>query len=226
MAYLFDRINADLEDRIRLAGEPGRRWLTLDFLNSPLRLPGEQVIRYSLLEGDNLQQIQQYSDQRFDAAVINLQLAWTDYVEVFKALHSVLVPGGRLFFCTLGPDTLFELREAWRRVDQIPHVHPFVDLHHLGDKLLRAGFDKPILDADWLGVEYDDLNLLMQDLRNEGLHNVLDQRRKTLTGKARFSRFRDYFESNPGPVQITFELIFGYAEIKTGGIKVNPPGPI
>ena len=226
MAYLSDRINAELEDRIQLQGASCKRWLSLDFINSPLLLPGNQHTKLSLIERDTTNDLANLADSELDAAVINLQLAWLDYESVFELVHKTLGPGGRLFFCTLGPDTLIELHEAWSGVDQCPHVHSFTDLHHLGDRLVKTGFQNPILDADWVGVEYQDIDLLMEDLRHEGFHNVLSQRRKTLTGKSRLDRLRNDFNSRPGPVQMTFEFIYGYAEKapqRAEGIKVDLP---
>ncbi len=131
-----------------------------------------------------------------------------------------------MFFATLGPDTLIELREAWAEIDSSPHVHPFIDLHHIGDQMLKAGFQKPILDVDWIGVEYQDIDLLLQDLRAEGFHNVLPERRKTLTGKNRVMRLKELFSRSSGPVQMTYEVIYGYAEAPSaqkGKIRVNAP---
>ena len=58
---------------------------------------------------------------------------------VFRECRRVLKPGGLLTFTTFGPDTLVELRRAWAAADGRTHVNRFIDMHDLGDALLRAG---------------------------------------------------------------------------------------
>jgi len=226
MSYLVDKVSTELDQRVKLRGAGARQWLVIDFADSVLKLPSTGVTKLSLLEGDNLDQLINPATAQFDIAVINLQLAWLDYATVFTALGKILLPGGKLFFATFGPDTLFELRQAWSRHDRYPHVHDFTDLHLLGDQLVRSGFRRPILDADWLGVEFEDIDLLMEDLRLEGFHNISAGRRRTLTGRNRLNAVRHFFPVDAGPAQITFEIVYGFAETaETGGagIRVNPP---
>lgn len=227
MSYLLDKVSGELNQRVCLQRPQSGRWLVVDSMDSTLNLPAQDVTRCSVLDGDCIESLlPDVSVAQFDVALVNLQLAWMDYEMAFNMLRELLVPGGKLFFATFGPDTLFQLREAWSSQDELPHVHDFPDLHFLGDQLLRSGFKRPILDADWIGVEFEDIDLLMEDLRVEGFHNVHQQRRRTLTGKNRVHAMRQHFPNDAGPAQITFELIYGYAEIAaepSAGIRVNPP---
>jgi SAM-dependent methyltransferase len=226
MSYLLDKVSAELNERVHQQRAQSGRWLVVDSVDSILNLPARDVTRRSVLDGDPLELVSGISTAQFEVALVNLQLAWMDYEMAFNTLRRLLVPGGKLFFSTFGPDTLFQLREAWSRQDDLPHVHDFPDLHLLGDQLLRSGFKRPILDADWLGVEFEDVDLLMEDLRSEGFHNVHRQRRHTLTGKNRVDAMRQHFSKDAGPAQITFELIYGYAEVAEApnpGIRVNVP---
>ncbi|MGB5708928.1 MAG: hypothetical protein WBM41_19130 [Arenicellales bacterium] len=226
MSYLLDQVNTELTERITLQGSPSGSWLKIDFLDSTLKLPGNHHYQFSPLDGEMIEQAYASLVKPVDAVVINLQFAWLNYQTILQFVREKLAPGGRLFFATLGPDTLIELREAWAEIDSSPHVHPFIDLHHIGDQMLKAGFQKPILDVDWIGVEYQDIDLLLQDLRAEGFHNVLPERRKTLTGKNRVMRLKELFSRSSGPVQMTYEVIYGYAEApsaQTGKIRVNAP---
>lgn len=226
MGYLTERIRSDLQSRVDLHGKDVHRWLLIDFMPTTLVLGGKHVSHFSLLDGDRVEDLLNELDQPFDGAVVNLQFGWFDPDSMVALLKQLLAPGGRLFFSTPGPDTLAELRALWAQVDDAPHVHRFIDMHHLGDKLLRNGFKKPIMDADWIGVEYDDLDLLMQDLCQEGMQNVLVDRRKTLTGKGRIERLGQLAKRQGDRLQVTFEIVYGYAEApdsNPGMIKVRPP---
>jgi hypothetical protein len=70
-----------------------------------------------------------------------------------------------------GPDTLKELRWSWAEIDDDPHVHAFVDMHDLGDGLIRAGFSSPVLDVERFVLTYQDLYALMRDLKALGVAN-------------------------------------------------------
>ncbi|NIV73292.1 MAG: methyltransferase domain-containing protein, partial [Gammaproteobacteria bacterium] len=78
------------------------------------------------------------ADASVDLAVSSLMLPTCPRPErVLAELHRVLVPGGLLMLASLGPDTLRELRQSWMAVDRHVHVQGFIDMHDLGDALLR-----------------------------------------------------------------------------------------
>ncbi|MCW9089427.1 MAG: methyltransferase domain-containing protein, partial [Gammaproteobacteria bacterium] len=78
-----------------------------------------------------------FADNSFDMLFSNLTVQWCmDLEQTFAEFHRVLKPGGVLFFTTLGPDTLKELRASWAAVDERVHVNTFLDLHDVGDAML------------------------------------------------------------------------------------------
>jgi len=165
----------------------------------------------------------------FDGVVICLQAAWLEWPAWPAQALRALRPGGRLLFCTFGPAPLRQLRQAWQPADDAPHVHSFLDMHLIGDQLLGCGFTDPIVDADWVSVQYPQDAALYADLRAEGFTNILAGRRRTLTGKARFGRYRkalDELREAGRPLAVTFELVYGVAgapPLRGAGIQVAPP---
>jgi malonyl-CoA O-methyltransferase len=143
----------------------------------------------------------------------NLLLHWCDVSAVFFEVARVLEIGGAFLFSTLGPDTLMELRAAWAKVDEYPHVHEFIDMHNLGDALVTAGFSEPVLDTDRISVTYKDVPRLVAELRHVGGANVRLDRRKTCTGKERYRRFVEAYEEfrARGRLSSTWEVIYGLA---------------
>ena len=221
MGYLFDRVNAGLVSRTEMTGGWGECNSYLGFAGEAPQLPGGWASQCSLLEGDHPEVLK----RSCDLLLISLQGTWFHHEHWLEIALERLRPGGRLVFAGFGPDTLIELAEAWALVDDMPHVHPFVDMHILGDAMVKRGFRRPILDADWVGVEYEDIDLLMDDLRAEGFYNVSPERRRTLTGRGRMQALKRQFLGDR-PVQATFEIIYGYAEApaeRGGGIRVAPP---
>ena len=154
-------------------------------------------------------------DASVDLVYANLMVPWaTDPDGLLAELRRVLRPRGYLTFSTLGPDTLLELREAWAAADEAPHVHPFADMHDVGDALVRAGFTGPVLDVDRLTVTYGSVDALYADLGALGARNALAVRRRTLTGAGRRRRAEAHYETRRDPagrLPASCELIYAQA---------------
>lgn len=153
-------------------------------------------------------------DGSVDLAMANLALPWFTRPETcLTEIGRVLRAEGLFLFSTLGPDTLVEIRDAWREADDGVHVHPFADMHDIGDALIRAGLSDPVLDVERVTVTYEKPSALFDDLRQAGGTNLLAGRASGLTGKNRFARFVSALErrSKDGKTAATVELVFGHA---------------
>ncbi|HJW81861.1 MAG TPA: malonyl-ACP O-methyltransferase BioC [Acidiferrobacterales bacterium] len=155
-----------------------------------------------------------FADGSFDLVFSNLALQWCNPDAVFRECRRVLRPGGLLLFTTFGPDTLKELRAAWRAVDRGQHVHTFLDMHDLGDALLRARFADPVMDVEPLTLTYADVPGVLRDLKAIGAHNAAAARNATLTGKAHFARFVQAYETfrrADDRIPASYETVYGHA---------------
>ena len=126
----------------------------------------------------------------------------------------MLRPGGVLHLATLGPDTLVELRQAWQAADPgHAHVSRFIDMHDLGDALVRAGFAEPVLDVERHTLTYDEARDLMRDLKAIGAHNATAGRARGLTGKGTLARMLAAYERfrRDGRLPATYEVVFAQA---------------
>lgn len=149
-----------------------------------------------------------------DLVFSNLMLQWChDPDAVFQEVRRVLKPQGLFIFTTLGPDTLKELRGAWRAVDDHIHVHRFIDMHDLGDALMRARFADPVMDMERLSITYPDLNALLRDLRAGGACNIAQGRHRGLTSRSRFQAVRAHkaLALHKGVLPVSVELVYGQA---------------
>lgn len=152
------------------------------------------------------------ADGSVDIVFSNLMLQWCQPLDTALAeCRRVLKPDGFFAFSTFGPDTLHELRGAWARTDGYNHVNHFVDVHEVGDALVRAGLMEPVLDVDRLEVTYPDALSLMRDLKAIGAHNVTAGRPRALAGRARLQRMQDAYEAfrRDDRLPATYEVIYG-----------------
>jgi len=154
------------------------------------------------------------ADNSVDMVFSNLTLQWVNQLEhTLGEFARVLRPGGMLLFSTFGPDTLAELREAWRAVDSYTHTNAFIDLHDIGDAMLRTRLAEPVMDAERFTLTYPDIYKLMRELKAIGAHNVTQQRAKGLTGKRAFKGVEQAYEQfrREGVLPVSYEVIYGHA---------------
>jgi malonyl-CoA O-methyltransferase len=153
------------------------------------------------------------ASESIDLVFSNLLLEWChDPDRVFAEMARALRVGGLLTFTTLGPDTLKELRTAWARADAAVHVHRFIDMHDLGDALLRTGFAEPVMDTERLTVTYASLDTLLTELRGSGATNLAAGRKRGLTtGRQLAALQKNVTGASAGRLSISVEVVYGHA---------------
>jgi malonyl-CoA O-methyltransferase len=154
------------------------------------------------------------ADASCDILFSNLMLQWcVDPDRLLAEFRRVLKPGGVLMFSTLGPDTLIELRRSWAAADRYPHVHLFIDMHDIGDALLRAQLADPVMDTEHITLTYQTVRELLNDLTQLGAANVVGDRARGLTGRNRFNTMIAAYEQfrRDGVLPASFEVTYGHA---------------
>lgn len=154
------------------------------------------------------------ADQSVDLIYSNAAVQWcNDLDSTFREFLRVLKPGGLLMFSTFGPDTLKELRSAWSDADGSTHVSTFIDMHDVGDALMRARFADPVMDVDRMTLTYQEVSGVMRDLKVLGAHNVTSNRHRGLTGKNKFKAMQEAYERfrSNGLLPASYEVVYGHA---------------
>jgi malonyl-CoA O-methyltransferase len=154
-----------------------------------------------------------FASKSVDLIVANLTWHWLNHPkQVLQEWRRLLKPGGLLLFSTLGPDTFSELRASFAAVDDLPHVHLFLDMHDIGDALMAAQFDGPVMQAEKITLNYSSIEALWRDLRKTGVTNSLLNRRRTLTGKKRWLSMITEYGKWANPEEgwpVSLEAIYG-----------------
>ena len=148
----------------------------------------------------------------------NLAVQWCNDLDLaFQEAYRVLQPEGLLIFSTFGPDTLKELRTASAQDDRV-HVSRFIDMHDIGDALVRAGFTAPVLDVERFVLTYDEILDVMRDLKSIGAHNAAAGRSRGLQGRGflrqladNYEQFRQGKQEDGGKLPATFEVVYAHA---------------
>lgn len=154
-------------------------------------------------------------DNSIDLIFSSLTIQWCeDLQSLFQEFNRVLSPDGFILFSTFGIDTLKELKKSWAAVDDYGHVNEFSDLHDIGDQMLAGGFRDPVVDAEFIVVEYNKVIQLLKDLKAIGAQNHLYARPKGLMTKTKLNQMLSNYESfvlGNGKYPATYEVVYGHA---------------
>jgi malonyl-CoA O-methyltransferase len=188
--------------------------VALDFSQQMLKVAGEQrswLRPFERVCADAA--LLPFGDASVDLIVSNLLLQWCDPDAVFAEFRRILTPSGLLSFSAFGPDTLRELRTAWGQVDTHSHVHQFIDMHDLGDALVRNGFAAPVLDVERFTLRYLDVRKVAADLKATGAHNSTTGAAQGLTSPRKFAAMQAAYERfrQDGRLPATYEVVFAHA---------------
>ena len=153
-----------------------------------------------------------------DAVWSSLTLQWCDPALALAELARVLQPGASAWLATLGPATLWELRDAFSSIDDAQHVIRFHDAAHWQQAASVAGFS--VLEASTrpMYAVAPDLRRLLRDIKAIGAHSVGPERRRQPLGRAAWRTLEAHYEQHRRPDRLlpaTYDVIF-LALRKTG----------
>jgi len=174
-----------------------------------------EVIRKQVDEERLLETIDRNSQ---DVVVSCLSLHWVnDLPGVLIQIREVLRPDGVFIAAMFGGDTLFELRtslqlaELEREGGISPRVSPMTDTRDVSNLMGRAGFTLLTVDIDEIQVTYPTIWELVEDLRNMGESNAIQDRRHIIrrdTLLAASSIYSALHANEDGTIPATFEVIY------------------
>jgi malonyl-CoA O-methyltransferase len=142
---------------------------------------------------------------------------------MLRLWHAQLAVGGFLMCSGLGPDTARELRALYAEMGWLMPTIDFIDMHDLGDDLVKAGFADPVMDMERLTLTWDSPEALLAELRTWGGNVARGRfaglrtprwRERLLEAMNRGLRLPD------GRLGLTVELVYGHA------IKPAPRPPL
>ena len=149
----------------------------------------------------------------FDLWWSSLSIQWCDPARVFAEAARVLKSGGQLALSTLGPDTFYELREAFNGVDQHRHTLAFDEPEAIGHLLTEAQFRNITQSREKHTVHYPDLKTLLRAVKAIGAHNVGEGGRNGMMGRDAWKKLEAAYEQfrEPAGLPASYDVIFVYA---------------
>ena len=158
------------------------------------------------------------ADNSVDAVFSSLAVQWCDSISpLLEEWHRVLKPGGQICLATLGPKTLYELRESFQQVDDDKHVNQFLAQSQLEQQIEQSPMQLLVIHNELQVMPYQRMRDLMRDLKSIGAQTVLNQQQDASTsssglmGKAHFNRANKAYESfrqADGFLPASYEVIY------------------
>lgn len=150
------------------------------------------------------------ADNSVDLIYSSLSVQWCrDYAALFAECQRVLRPGGELHMSTLGPQSLWQLRQAWAEIDEQQHVNQFLSLkelhHHRGSLRVLSQHSKNIQLA------YRDMATLLKALKTLGASVVEERSAMGLGGRERFAALEQTYQiylRSDGQLPLDYEVYF------------------
>ncbi|MFT5502610.1 MAG: malonyl-CoA O-methyltransferase [Gammaproteobacteria bacterium] len=198
---------------------PRSRIVAFDLANQMLEQAKNEFgwrLRKRLVNGD-IEKLP-FKEGCFDLVFSSLALQWmNDLPAAFREVARVTRPGGLFMFTTFGPATLSELRDSWAGIDNKPHVHQFIDMHDVGDLLIRAGFSDPVIDSETIRLEYGDFKSVLHDLKGIGATNSEIGRGKGLTTPSTMRQLEKNYQAigySQERFVASYEVLYGHAWVQ------------
>ena len=201
---------------------PEARVLALDsapgMLRQARRQRGRWRRRFELVGGDA--QALPLAAASLDLVFASMTLEWCQEPElVLQSLRRVIRPGGLLLIATTGPDTHRELHRALASApDNAITGGKLIHAMQLGNTLVRAGFQEPVVDTDWLTSTHKTFASLLEDLHQTG---TAVSENPDITGSSSFDPPQ---QSENGPYPLTWEIVYASAWAPNEGQPVRTSG--
>jgi malonyl-CoA O-methyltransferase len=145
------------------------------------------------------------SSGRFDIPDNSVDLVISDLLlhdladpkQFLRECWRVLREGGLISFSYLGPDTGKELRALNLPELKLQNLLSPWDMHDMGDALVTERFSDPVMDMEYLTLDYEKQQLLLADIRALKL--------------MRPDPFVDIPQMDALPQKMTLEVVYGHA---------------
>ena len=194
----------------RALARVAEQFIGVDIAEGMLRRARERASSGSWLCGDAEQL--PIAPNSIDVLFSNLMIQWSEDLPALAAgVARVLQPGGEAHFATLGPDTLWEFRAAWRAVDDAAHVNRFRAVEEVLEAFADAGLMIRASTRELWIRRSANTRSLARELKQLGARNVNPDRRRGLTGKQRWQQLEDRYRTfgdGEDSIPVSWEVVF------------------
>jgi malonyl-CoA O-methyltransferase len=169
---------------------------------------GTTAANYTIQDAESLS----FENHSFDIVVSSLALQWcADISTPLSEMLRVTKATGEIYFSTLLDGSLFELVNAWSKIDSYQHVNKFIAANDLKVALAQSPHSHYSLDLQKMVVWYDKALELMKDLKGIGANHVSGRSLGLTNKSALLGVEREYqnFRDTQGRLPATYRVGLG-----------------
>jgi len=150
------------------------------------------------------------ADAGFDLVWSHLAVQWcASLPQALAELHRVARPGGRVAFTTLLGNSLPELNQAWRAVDDRPHANRFVTEQAVRNALSGWRYRASI---QTITLAFDDALAAMRSLKGIGATHLHDGRAGKPLTRGELQKLALAWPQQNGKFPLSYQLFHGIIE--------------
>ncbi len=182
--------------------------ISQEMLNKARQRCGTGKTTYVLADAENLP----FEDCSFDYVFSSLALQWCRNLRYpLKEIRRILKQGGDGLFSTLIDGSLYELREAWKKIDAYQHVNKFITINQVKIALAQSQCQNHHLDLNSITVWYDSAFSVMRDLKGIGANYVSGRSSALTSHRTLLHVEREYqaFKNDKGLLPASYQVCFG-----------------
>lgn len=160
-----------------------------------------------------------FKDNSFNLAVSTSTYQWIFPLDgAFSEVIRILEPGSSFIFALFGENTLFELKESYKKAlsetgsTKVDRTHRFASLNEVSASMKSAGFSK-VEVFDEIEIErHPDVPSMLRSLKGIGAGNASRGDSNGLSGRAEMLRMMELYKTRYGSgsgIQATYHVIYG-----------------
>jgi len=151
----------------------------------------------------------------FQLAYSSLTIQWSQSINTLLAeVHRILKPGSLFAFSSLAYNSMIELTQAWKSVDNHQHINHYPTLQSQACTFRSNNFKLCCFTEKSEKIYYDDTPSLLRDLRNMGVNTLIANRQPGLMTPKKLNLLCDAYESirEPKGLPLTYQVIYGLVQ--------------
>ncbi|MDQ1237479.1 MAG: malonyl-ACP O-methyltransferase BioC [Wigglesworthia glossinidia] len=148
-----------------------------------------------------------FFNKTIDVVFSNLALQWSQNIsQVLSESYRILKPGGILALSTLAHGSLIELQEAWKNIDNYPHINNFLSVSSISD---ACSLYRHQLSANLKFIYYENIQKLLHEIRGIGANYLYNRSKLKFIGKKYLNHLEKFWPCTSKGFRLSYHVVYG-----------------
>lgn len=148
-----------------------------------------------------------FKDESFSLITSNLALQWCHNLEgALEEFRRILLPKGIAIFTTVIDGSLFELAEAWSKLDDRQHILDFLNFKEV--ERAAEGLNIELYQYEEI-LKFPSILSLLRSLQNVGATTLPERRAEGLRGRSLLTDLSNAYPKSGDLYPLTYKIVLG-----------------